>query len=222
MILIEIDYLEHVCQINQDAKLEDVVYDGVQFKTIKNFLKHPDKYIELIKQFPATRDHTYSPGFRQDIPPWAAKFITMFIQEHVGNWSPARVSCNIYGGDMLMKNFSNLPHSDPFYGVWNLWLNQKCLGGTAFWKHKGKFHVSELTQEEHKHLFGKPLTSTGYEKWKNFKGDEDWEMTCIAPMEYNSLLFYNGGFFHSPWIQESWYLDEYRYSMVGMGDFENV
>jgi hypothetical protein len=222
MILIEHDKLENICKINQDAKMEDVVYDGVKFKVIRNFLANPEEYINLIQKFPATRDHTYSPGFRQDIPPWAAKFITLYIQEYVGNWIPARVSCNIYSGNMLMRQHSNLPHSDPFYGIWNLWLNKKCLGGTAFWAYKNKLHVSELSEEEHNHLFDKPLNGSGYEKWKNFKGDKDWKMTCIAPMEYNSLLFYNGGFFHSPWIQENWYLDEYRYSMVGMGSFENV
>ena len=76
MILIEHDKLESICKINQDAKMEDVVYDGVKFKVIRNFLANPEEYIDLIQKFPATRDHTYSPGFRQDIPPWVAKFIT--------------------------------------------------------------------------------------------------------------------------------------------------
>lgn len=60
MILIENDYLEKVCKINPEAKIEDVVYDGVKFKCIKNFLHNPDEYVELIQKFPATRDHTYS------------------------------------------------------------------------------------------------------------------------------------------------------------------
>jgi len=222
MILIEHNELESICRINESAEMEDVIYDRVKFKVIRNFLKNPKEYINLLQQFPGTRDHTYSPGFRQDIPPWAAKFITLHIQKYIGQWVPARVSCNIYNGDMMMKKHSNLPHSDPFHGVWNLWLSEECLGGTAFWKHNNKLHVSELSEKEHKKLFGKPLSASGYETWKNFKGDQDWQMTCIAPMEYNTMLFYNGGFFHSPWIQESWYLDEYRYSMVGMGDFENV
>lgn len=222
MILIEHNELESICRINESAEMEDVIYDRVKFKVIRNFLKNPKEYINLLQQFPGTRDHTYSPGFRQDIPPWAAKFITLHIQKYIGQWVPARVSCNIYNGNMMMKKHSNLPHSDPFHGVWNLWLSEECLGGTAFWKHNNKLHVSELSEKEHKKLFGKPLSTSGYETWKNFKGDQDWQMTCIAPMEYNTMLFYNGGFFHSPWIQESWYLDEYRYSMVGMGDFENV
>lgn len=58
-----------------------------------------------------------------------------------------------------------------------------------------KRHVDELTPEEYSYLFDKALSSTGCEQWKNFRGDDDWELTCIAPMEYNTLLFYNGGFF---------------------------
>lgn len=221
MIFFEDEDLEQICQINPDAKLEEVVYDNTKFKVIRNFLLHPEEYKTLLRSFPAVRDHTYSPGFRQDIPPWAAKFITSYIQSNVIKWQPARVSCNIYSGDMRMKVNSNLPHSDPFHGIWNLWLNQNCLGGTAFWAHKDKRHVDDLTQEEYSHLFDKSLSAVGYEPWKNFRGDEDWELTCIAPMEYNTLLFYNGGFFHSPWILENWYLDEDRYSMIGMGDFDD-
>lgn len=218
MIFFEDEQLEEICQINPEAKLEDVVYDDTKFKVIRNFLKYPEEYKNLLMHFPAVRDHTYSPGFRQDIPPWAARFITTYIQENVIKWSPVRVACNIYNGNMRMRTNANLPHSDNFHGIWNLWFNQNCLGGTAFWKHKEKRHVNELTQEEYSHLFDKALSSSGNEQWKNFRGDEDWELTCIAPMEYNTLLFYNGGFFHSPWVLENWYTEEDRYSMIGMGD----
>ena len=222
MKLIEIDEIEKICQVNTDSKLEKVIYNNISFNIIRNFLKYPEEYKNLLQLFPATRDSTYSPGYRQDIPPWAAKFITNYVREFIPNWLPERVSCNIYNGNMLMKQHSNLPHSDPFHAVWNLWLNQNCIGGTAFWSHREKRHVDELSKEEYSYLFNHPLSSSGYEQWKNFKGNDDWELSCIAPMEYNTMLFYNGGFFHSPWIQENWYLDEHRYSMIGMGSFENV
>ena len=90
---------------------------------------------------------------------------------------------------MRMRTNANLPHSDNFHGIWNLWFNENCLGGTAFWKYKDKRHVDELTPEEYSYLFDKALSSTGYEQWKNFRGDDDWELSCIAPMEYNTLLF---------------------------------
>lgn len=221
MKLIDNGELESVCQINDNIKLEEVIYDNVSFKVIRNFLKYPEEYVKILQLFPATRDTTYSPGWRQDIPPWAARFITNFVRQSIPNWMPQRISCNIYNGDMLMKKNSNFPHSDPFHGIWNLWLTKNCLGGTAFWKHKNKRHVNDLTEEEYSYLFEKSLSSTGYEQWKNFRGNEDWELTCIAPMEYNTLLFYNGGFFHSPWILENWYIDEDRYSMIGMGDFDD-
>lgn len=221
MIFFEDEQLQEICQINPEAKLEEVVYDNTKFKVIRNFLRYPEEYKSLLMNFPAVRDHTYSPGFRQDIPPWAARFITTYIQENVANWMPARVSCNIYNGNMRMRTNANLPHSDNFHGIWNLWLTQNCLGGTAFWSHKGKKHINELSEVEHNHLFNKALQASGHEVWKNFRGDEDWELTSIAPMEYNTMLFYNGGFFHSPWVLENWYLDEIRYSMIGMGDYND-
>lgn len=71
MIFFEDEELEQICQINPDAKLEEVVYDNTKFKVVRNFLLYPEEYKKLLKNFPAVRDHTYSPGFRQDIPPWA-------------------------------------------------------------------------------------------------------------------------------------------------------
>ena len=221
MIFFEDEEVKEICQINPNCKLEEIIYDNTKFKVIKNFLLFPEKYIKLLETFPAATDHTYSPGYRQDIPPWAVKFITGYIQKNIMNWKPSKVCCNIYSGNMRMKENSNLPHSDPFHFVWNLWLSKNCLGGTAFWKNKNKSHVNDLSKEEYHLLFDKVLSSNKYQQWKNFKGNEDWEMICIAPMEFNTLLFYNGGFFHSPWIEENWYLDEYRYSMVGMGDFDD-
>jgi hypothetical protein len=221
MKFIEDEEIEEILQINPKAELEEVVYDNTKFKVIRNFLKYPEEYKNLLSYFPAVRDHTYSPGFRQDVPPWAARFITTYIQKNVSNWIPARVSCNIYNGNMRMRTNANLPHSDNFYGIWNLWFNKNCLGGTAFWSHKGKLHVDDLSEEEYMHLFDKTLSATGYQEWRNFRGDDDWELSCIAPMEYNTLLFYNGGFFHSPWVLENWYIDEDRYSMIGMGDYND-
>lgn len=45
---------------------------------------------------------------------------------------------------------------------------------------KKKRHVDELTPEEYSYLFDKALSSTGCEQWKNFRGDDDWELTCIG------------------------------------------
>ena len=47
--------------------------------------------------------------------------------------------------------------------------------------------------------------------WKTFKGNHEWELYHVAKTKFNSLVFYNGDFFHSPYP----IFDKgYRYNLV--------
>lgn len=216
-------------QVNPDAELVDVKVDGMNsFKMYRNFMKYPDLFGEIMEQFPIIstqwrKTGGFAPGWRQEIPPWAAATIVEKIREDV-DFAPVRVFTNIFNSEMPMVQDSHMPHADTFVDpegglniinfVFNLWLNQG-IGGTAFWKYKGKKYVAELTKEEYEELY--PIEEKPVVTWRNFRGDDDWELDTIAPIEYNSCLIYDGGFFHSPYIPEEAFLDEYRYSLVGMG-----
>tara|TARA_B100002019_G_scaffold195025_1_gene168883 strand:+ start:5643 stop:6368 length:726 start_codon:yes stop_codon:yes gene_type:complete len=216
-------------QVNPDAELVDVNVDGMNsFKMYRNFMKYPDLFGEIMEQFPIIstqwrKTGGFAPGWRQEIPPWAAATIVEKIREDV-DFAPVRVFTNIFNSEMPMVQDSHMPHADTFVDpegglniinfVFNLWLNQG-IGGTAFWKYKGKKYVAELTKEEYEELY--PIEEKPVVTWRNFRGDDDWELDTIAPIEYNSCLIYDGGFFHSPYIPEEAFLDEYRYSLVGMG-----
>lgn len=216
-------------QVNPDAELVDVNVDGMNsFKMYRNFMKYPDLFGEIMEQFPIIstqwrKTGGFAPGWRQEIPPWAAATIVEKIREDV-DFAPVRVFTNIFNSEMPMVQDSHMPHADTFVDpegglniinfVFNLWLNQG-IGGTAFWKYKGKKYVAELTKEEYEELY--PIEDKPVVTWRNFRGDDDWELDTIAPIEYNSCLIYDGGFFHSPYIPEEAFLDEYRYSLVGMG-----
>ena len=216
-------------QVNPDAELVDVNVDGMNsFKMYRNFMKYPDLFGEIMEQFPIIstqwrKTGGFAPGWRQEIPPWAAATSVEKIREDV-DFAPVRVFTNIFNSEMPMVQDSHMPHADTFVDpegglniinfVFNLWLNQG-IGGTAFWKYKGKKYVAELTKEEYEELY--PIEEKPVVTWRNFRGDDDWELDTIAPIEYNSCLIYDGGFFHSPYIPEEAFLDEYRYSLVGMG-----
>jgi hypothetical protein len=73
-----------------------------------------------------------------------------------------------------------------------------------------------LNREEYEELFPETNTNTTV-PWKCFRGNEDWKLDTVAPIEYNSCLVYDGGFFHSAYVPELAFLDEHRYSLVGMG-----
>lgn len=216
-------------QINPDTQLVDVNIDGMNsFKMYRDFLKEPDLFVEIMEQFPVIstqwrKTGGFAPGWRQEVPPWAAATIVERIRKDV-DFMPIRVFTNIFTSDMPMSEGSHLPHSDVFTApdgelnvinfVFNLWMTPG-IGGTAFWKWRDKKYITELNREEYETLF--PDTENNIVKWENFRGDEDWKLDTIAPIEYNSCLIYDGGYFHSPFIPEEAFLDQHRYSLVGMG-----
>lgn len=216
-------------EINPETELVDVQIDGMNsFKMYRDFLKNPELFVEIMEQFPVIstqwrKTGGFAPGWRQEIPPWAAATIVERIRKDV-DFMPVRVFNNIFTGDMPMTSDSHLPHADVFTDpegglnvinfVFNLWMSHG-IGGTAFWKWKDKKYVTELTLEEYEELF--PETEPTIVPWQNFRGNDEWKLDTIAPIEYNSCLIYDGGYFHSPFIPEESFLDEHRYSLVGMG-----
>lgn len=219
MNLIDYETLDDILKCSNECSIVTERHGNGEFKVVKNILNEPEVYTQLLLDFPAVNNDQFSPGYRQDIPPWAAKFITQFIAEKIyGEYYPARVYTNIYSGDMMMYEKSNHPHSDPFQSVWNIWLNKNCAGGTAFWSWKGKNHISELTTSEIDEALNSNAKSNVKVPWENFEGNSNWKLECLVPMEYNTMVLYNGGFFHSPYVKSDWYLKEYRYTLVGMGE----
>jgi len=217
-------------EINPETELVTVQIDGMNtFKMYRNFLKNPELYVEVVEEFPVIstqwkRTGGFAPGWRQEIPPYAAATIVERIREDV-EFAPVRVFTNVFTGDMPMITNSHLPHADIFVDpegglnvinfVFNLWLCEG-IGGTAFWKWKDKKYVTELNKEEYDELFPE-VREYKSEPWKCFRGDDDWKLDTIAPIEYNSCLVYDGGYFHSAFVPEAAFLDEHRYSLVGMG-----
>ena len=217
-------------EINPDTELVTVSVDGMNsFKMYRDFLKNPDLYVEVMEQFPVIstqwkRTGGFAPGWRQEIPPYAAATIVERIREDV-DFAPIRVFTNVFTGDMPMITNSHLPHSDIFVDpegglnvinfVFNLWLSHG-VGGTAFWKWKDKKYVTELNKEEYDELFPE-VREYSTEPWKCFRGDDDWKLDTMVPIEYNSCVVYDGGYFHSAYIPEESFLDTHRYSLVGMG-----
>ena len=68
-------------EINPETELVTVQIDGMNtFKMYRNFLKNPELYVEVMEQFPVIstqwkRTGGFAPGWRQEIPPYAAAII---------------------------------------------------------------------------------------------------------------------------------------------------
>ena len=106
-------------EINPDTELVTVKIDGMNsFKMYRNFLKNPDLYVEVMQQFPVIstqwkRTGGFAPGWRQEIPPYAAATIVERIRKDV-EFAPVRVFTNVFTGDMPMLENSEQPHADVF------------------------------------------------------------------------------------------------------------
>jgi hypothetical protein len=99
-----------------------------------------------------------------------------------------------------MKVWDNswMPHTD-FGTVCNLWLNDY-NGGTAFYRHKKKTPPKGMT-----------FNKKNLVDWKNFEGNDDWELFYIIPSKKNTLTIYDGTKYHGTYANLT---EETRWSLI--------
>ena len=213
--MISRDKIYEVSSINSKLEATLIKSEYLNYIKISNFLRYPEEFINVFSQYPALTGPSYVtiPGARQNFTPIELKNILLAYQVILGKFDiktdPRQwiSSTNIMWDGMLCQKGSNKPHCDVYGMVANLWLSNH-KGGTAFYKFRGKFKESDLSEDEYKIYLH---TQKGTEKWYNFEGDSNWEKYHLIPTEYNTVYIYDGGFFHSPYPELT---NEYRYSLT--------
>ena len=195
-------------KINEDIKLKKINYGDFSYLCIENFLKTPEKAIELLSKYPALDGGVYTPGARQNLTPMdlvpvlqAYKTIMATVGIEI---DPTHfiTSSNIVWKDVKVWKNSWMPHTD-FDLVCNLWLcNYE--GGTAIYKYRGFLNAKDITPECQGH-------SRLLVPWQNFEGDDDWELYYIIPSQFNTVALYDGTNFHGTYAN---FNEEYRYSLI--------
>jgi len=196
-------------KINEDIKVKKINYGDFSYLCVENFLKTPEKAIELLSKYPAIDGGVYTPGARQNLTPMdlvpilqAYKTIMATVGVEI---DPTHfiTSSNIVWKDVKVWKNSWMPHTD-FDLVCNLWLcNYE--GGTAIYKYRGFLNQKDITPKPQGH------DENNLVPWQNFEGDDDWELYYIIPSEFNTVAIYDGTNFHGTYAN---FNEEYRYSLI--------
>ncbi len=212
---------EKATEINHAHELTIQEVLGHRFITIDNFLKDPSEFTALLDTFPAYSNDDYRikgcPGWKQEIPRVFMSNITEYLSSmfDVGqNTLDISWSTNIYSGRMRSRENNYIPHVDHCPLVFNLWLNEKCQGGTDFWAMGGALTRDE-SDTELREYYQYLRSMSVLEDWKVFDGDENFQKVFTAEMKYNRMVIYDGNMWHSPHIESDWYIDSFRYSLIG-------
>lgn len=208
-----------VFEINNRYPQKHKLHEGAEILIFDDFLAKPDEYRDLLDRMPAFNSNffykTASPGWRQIIP---YEFY-FHIEALMSNFTQYEVwveqaFTNIYRSRMPCKSKCWLPHYDNKEYAFNLWLCDG-PGGTGFYNWNGVCNVNHFIEDVRQKVF--QHHEQGEYLYEEFTGDEDWQLYHVSPVQYNRAIFYSGNNFHSAYIPDNSYMEDWRYSLVLMG-----
>jgi len=202
---------------------------------VKDFLKYPDQFHNLVKDFPFfdnifsgamsgqgftfPKIHTRSHG-KFLIDSLSKIFNTKDI--HLDLMS---IAC-MNGG---METYSYHPHVDLCFSfdlnqdvegiisgsnniASNIGLTKDMKGGTAMWSHKGKCNILEMEKEEVVEFVDAiEINPSGpLLNWELLEEDKNWKIEYLCPLDYNTWIIYPTFQIHAPYIEKNWYVDTDR------------
>jgi hypothetical protein len=222
-------------------EFETINYGKGKVLIVKDFLKYPDKFYDLVTSFPffdnMISGAAIGKGF--SIPELHLQSYCKFLLDPVNKiFNPFNsyiVFATIHCMNGKMESYSNHPHVDVSFGfeypvshyiqyssnlAVNLGLTKDMKGGTAMWSYKGKSNLLDMTEDElisyESEVNPYPLTK---KSWEVFEESEDWKIDFISPYEYNSLVLYPTFQIHSPYLKSEWYNDIDR---ISISSFINI
>lgn len=201
---------------------------------IKDFLKYPDEFSNLIASFPHfknDKNDTGRPGssclFSEGYYPKMTFFIRKCLFEIFKvNFECNSLYTNCFSG--IMNTHKIPPHCDinnPYsiyqgpHLVANLGLSKNLKGGTSFWTFLKRSGFMEMTYEElHKYgnYMGDSHEVNDISEWENTDDDAEWKLEYVVPWGYNDLVVYSPTLFHQPYYKKEWFIDEDRFSLASM------
>lgn len=154
--------INEACEINPNLVIKKHKVEDLEYITIENFLKNPEKLKEFIKQFPTVdryesinEDKEYienhynksskAPGIQQSIPVRYLSDISNFIHHCMIDYNFCRYNYDVNLWDFYtnfldpnITSFSanHFPHVDPFTYASNIYLTEVEDTGTQFFKYK--------------------------------------------------------------------------------------
>ena len=209
--------LHEAFQVNPELTISQIKAGPLHYFIIENFLVDPEGALNYFMEFPALHPPFYvtGPGGRQNISvvemmPILLVYKSILDKLKFPNISAMNffTSANILYKDMEAHNQNYKPHHDINDIVFTLWLS-KHGGGTAFYSYEGECDSRKLTSAQYTEAHKRDEC---LEEWKNFEGDDKWNLYHVVPEKFNTVTLYNGFFLHS--MYPKWKNDDYRYNVL--------
>jgi hypothetical protein len=201
---------------------------------IKDFLKYPDKFANLIESFPHfknEKEFTGRPGSSFSFSLEYLQKFSFFIRKPLFEIFKINFECtslytNCFSG--IMDSHKIPPHCDvdnPYqlnigpHLVCNLGLTKESEGGTSFWTYLKKSGFLEMGYEDinsYSNYMNDSHTFTDISEWENSDDDGEWKLEYIVPWGYNDLVIYSPMLFHQPYFKKEWFLEKDRLSLASM------
>lgn len=217
--------------------VESIDYGIGKVLIVNDFLKYPDKLLDLCKKlsfYTSSTKDIIRPGKSFPLyPDYLNNYginIGNFLSKTLGcfdvNFSDIIVNC--FNGDM--KTWYEYPHTDVVdfdtsksnsHIAGNIGLTPENKSGTGFWSFNDKISILDMNVSEfydYKNFFSSVIyenTSTNQpKKWRQIINEGPWKLEFICPLEYNSYVLYSSTNFHSLYMNPEWYIDKDRISIA--------
>jgi len=230
--------LSHALEFNPkvEAEWHVIPESGMLTCTLRNVLKHPHDFIEILKLHPAfngsdqygTPDNFwvipgYIPGFRQriharEILPLISLYVKLLPNFYkptgelkIGDWF---CSTNIFYKGM---KHNLIPHFDEAPFVATLWLTEGLKNaGTGLYTMKvndtAYYNIDHITNPKDREEYDR--VTTLYQT-NNLSIDGVFQLYDKVGCEFNSIVAYQGRYFHQAHVKdEDWPEDKVRYSLL--------
>jgi len=120
-------------------------------------------------------------------------------------------SFNLMYSNVEKDKSQTIPHVDlgNYAGVVYFNGEDECKGGTSFYKHKSS---NKEVIEDKKEIVN-IIETIDYTKFPNkwiTDSNDDWELLHLVPMKFNRAIFYPSSIFHSAYIKENDFTENYR------------
>lgn len=239
MKIIPIDekYLEFTEVNNKNPEInEHVTSNGYKSYSIiiKDFLKYPDQFSNLIESFPHflnEKEFTGRPGATFSFAEEYFQKFSFFIRKPLFDIFKINLKCsslytNCFSG--IMNTHQIPPHCDVYdpkelnkgpHLVANLGLTKESKGGTSFWSFLKKPGFLEMGYDEinsYSNYMNDSHLTNDISEWENTDEDGEWKLEYIVPWGYNDLVVYSPMLFHQPYFKKEWFVEKDRLSLASM------
>ena len=228
-------------EINDNLELEISHIPNTNHKIliIDNFLKNPEELREIaFKQLFEKTPHNKSgnPGWvsvlnlKLNQISKTAEYLTKNYYEVFSIEKFLQTfQFNLFEGGMPCKYSSIIPHVDPSFFAFQLYLNlpDECMGGTNFYKHISSRldHNVEYFDNDFKRTeqyweytdYKKEIEQNNYNTILDYRQIDSsiWELIYEVEMKYNRFVLYPSYIFHSAYIEKEWFQEIKRIGLVG-------